>query len=41
MTAAWNQTAGRRHWIRRCCASRVALTLDSSRFEYDFEVNNV
>jgi hypothetical protein len=41
MTAAWNQTAGRRHWIRRRCALRVALTFDSSSFEYDYEFNNV
>ena len=41
MTAAWNQWAGHRHWIRRRCASRVALSFDSSSFEYDFEFNIV
>jgi hypothetical protein len=41
MTAAWNQTAGHRHWIRRRCASRVALTIASSSFEYHFEFYNV
>jgi hypothetical protein len=38
MTAAWNQTAGHRHWIsRRHCALHVALSFDSSSFEYDFD----
>jgi hypothetical protein len=41
MTAAWNQTAGHRHWIRRRCALRAALTFDSSSFEYDYEFINV
>jgi hypothetical protein len=40
MTAAWNQTAGHRHWNRRRCALHVALTFDSSGFEYDFEFNS-
>jgi hypothetical protein len=30
MTAAWNQWAGHRHWIRRRYASRVALSFDSN-----------
>ena len=41
MTAAWNHTAGHRQWIRRRCAWRVALTFDSSSFEYDFDFNNI